>query len=91
MFSLPKIHVTSLQHLKCCQIRAYTIKKENVAHFSQYISVKVKEGLGNSEAEFREKLRKLMLRQNIDFLIKKRVFSIKICLFMIFKVIPNMS
>ena len=47
---------------------------ESLNHFSQFISVKVKKNLRKSEAQFREKLRKLRLRQNNGFLIKKRVF-----------------
>ena len=46
---------------------------ESVNHSSQFISAKVKKTLRKSEAQFREKLRKLMLRQNSDFLIKRRV------------------
>ena len=45
---------------------------ESVNHFSQFISVEVKKNLRKSEAQFREKLRKLRLRQNKDFL-KKNV------------------
>ena len=44
-----------------------------VDHSSQFISIKVKKNLRQSQAQFREKLRKLRLRQNNDFLIKKRV------------------
>ena len=40
---------------------------------SQFISVKAKKNLRKSQAQFREKLRKLRLRQNNNFLIKKRV------------------
>ena len=36
------------------------------------MSVKVKNNLRKSQAQFREKLRKLRLRQSDDFLIKKR-------------------
>ena len=51
------------------------INNESVTHFSQFISVKVNKNLRKSQAQFREKLRKLRLRQNNDFLIKKRVFT----------------
>ena len=34
-----------------------------------------KKNLRKSQAQFREKLRKLRLRQNIDFLIKKNVYG----------------
>jgi len=44
-----------------------------VNHFGQFISEKVKKNLRKSQAQFREKLRKLSLRQNYDFLITKRV------------------
>ena len=46
------------------------INNESVNHFGQFISVKVKNNLRKSEAQFREKLRKLRLRQNDGFLIK---------------------
>ena len=36
------------------------------------MSAKVKKNLRKSEAQFRKKLRKLRLRQNNDFLIKKK-------------------
>ena len=57
------------------QIPIYNINNESVNHFSQFISVKVKKNLRKSQAQFREKLRKLRLRQNNGFLIKKRVLS----------------
>jgi len=57
------------------QIQVYNINNENVNHFSQLISAKVKKTLRKSQAQFREKLRKLRLRQIYGFLIKKkRVF-----------------
>jgi len=55
------------------QIQVNNINNESVNHFSQFISVKVKKNLRESQAHFREKLRKLRLRQNNGFLIKKRV------------------
>ena len=54
------------------QIQVYNINNECVNHSSQFISVKVKKNLRKSEAQFREKLRKLRLKQNNDFLIKKK-------------------
>ena len=54
------------------------INKENVAHFSQFISEKVKKILRKSQAQLRKKLRKLRLKQNVSFLIKKRVHYINI-------------
>ena len=39
------------------------------------MSAKVKKNLRKSEAQFRKKLRKLRLRQNNDFLIKKNVYT----------------
>ena len=53
------------------QIQVYNINNEGVNHSSQFISVKVKKTLRKSQAQFQEKLRKLRLRQNNDFLIKK--------------------
>jgi len=55
------------------QIQAYNINNGSLSHLSQFISVKVKKNLRNSQAKFREKLRKLILRQNDGFLTKKRV------------------
>ena len=56
------------------QIQVYNINNENVNYFSQFISVKVKKNVRKSLAQFREKLRKLRLRQNNGFRIK-RVFK----------------
>ena len=44
------------------------INNESVNHFSQFISEEVKKNLRKSQAQFREKLRKLRLRQNNGFL-----------------------
>ena len=52
-------------------IQVYNSINESVNHFNQFISVQVKKNLRKSQAQFREKLRKLRLRQNNDFLIKK--------------------
>ena len=54
----------------------YTINNESVIHFSKFISVKVKKNLGKSEAQFREKLRKLRRWQNNGFPIKKDVYIV---------------
>ena len=59
------------------QIAVYNINNESVNHFSQFISVKAKKNLRNSQAQFREKLRKLRLRQNNGFLIKKTCIKTK--------------
>ena len=58
------------------QIQVYNINNESVSHYSQLISVKVKKNLRKSQAQFREKLRKLRLRQNNGFPIKKRVLQL---------------
>ena len=64
-------HNYSFQNVKDgIQIRACTISKERVAHFCQFISVKIKKILGKSQAKFRERLRKLKLKQNDGLLIK---------------------
>ena len=55
------------------QIQVYDIINESVNHSSQFISVKVMKNLRKSQAQFREMLRRSRLRQNNDFLIKKRV------------------
>ena len=52
--------------MQCCN--------EILTHFSQFISEKVKKKLRKSRAQFREKLRKLKLRQNYGFLMKKNVY-----------------
>jgi len=71
---------------RCCiqnvkngiQIQAYNVNNESVSHFSQSISVKVKKNLRKFQAQFWEMLRKLRLRQNDSFLIKrKRVRKIR--------------
>ena len=53
------------------QLQVYSINNESVKHVSQFISVKVKKNLRKSQAQVREKLRKLGLRQNDGFLMKK--------------------
>jgi len=56
------------------QIHAYNIINDSVNLFSKFIPAKVKKNLRKSQAQFREMLRKLRLRENNDFLIKiKRV------------------
>ena len=62
------------------QIQVNNTNNECLAHFSQFISEKVKKKLRKSQAQFWEKLRKLRLRQNNDFLIKKNVYSIIDCI-----------
>ena len=56
------------------QIEVYKIINNSLNHSSQFISVKVKKDLRKSQAQFREKLRKLRLRQNNDFLIKRNMY-----------------
>ena len=53
------------------QIQVYNVINESVYHSSQFTLVKFKKNLRESQVQFREKLRKLRLRQNNDFLIKK--------------------
>ena len=52
------------------QIQVYNINNESLSHFSQFITVKVKKNLRKSQAQFREKLRKLRLSQNCGLLTK---------------------
>ena len=52
------------------KIQVYNTNNEYSRHSSQFISVKVKKHFKKSQAQFQEKLRKLRLRQNNDFLIK---------------------
>jgi len=61
------------------QIQVYNISNESVNHSIQFISEKVKKKLRKSQAQFRDMLRKLRLRQNNDFLIKKNVYIKAIC------------
>ena len=56
--------------------QVYNINNESVGQLSQFISVKVKKNLRKSQAQFRKRLRKLRLRQNDGFLIKKRMFDV---------------
>ena len=55
------------------QIQVHNINSETLNHFSQLISVKVKKNLRKSQAQFRDKLRKLRLRQIDGFFQKKHV------------------
>ena len=80
----PKLSIFTGQTLICRRyciqnikdgIQVYSINNENVSHFRLSISVTVKENLRNSQAQFREKLRKLRLMQNDCFLIKKTCSS----------------
>ena len=75
----PKCSVFIDQNSTCChyciqnvkdeiQIQVYNVNNESLNHFSQFISVKAKRNLRKSQALFREKLRKLRLRQNNGFL-----------------------
>ena len=57
------------------QIHVYKINKESVSHYSQFTSVEVKTNWRKSQAQFWEKLRKLRLKQNDGFLIKKTVYA----------------
>ena len=54
------------------QFQLYNIINESVNHSSQYISVNDKKNLRKSQAHFREMVRKLSLKQNNDFLIKRQ-------------------
>ena len=44
------------------QIQVHNVSKESVSHFNQFVSVKVKKNIRKSQAQFREKLRRLKLR-----------------------------
>ena len=56
------------------QIRAYTIKKESVTYFSQFVSAKVKKLLRKPPTQFPKKSRKLRLKQNGCFHMAKNVY-----------------
>ena len=76
-FYSPEIYISSLLHQNVkdgIQIQIYNIDNECLTQFSQFISEKVKKNLRKCQAQFHEKLRKLKLKQNDGFLIKKRVF-----------------
>ena len=49
------------------QIQVHNINNESVNHFSQFISVIAKKNLRKFQAQFREKLRKLRLRQDFSY------------------------
>ena len=53
------------------KIRVHKIKKRRVTRFSQFTSVTVNETLRKYQAQFREKLGRLRLRQKRGFLIEK--------------------
>ena len=69
---------------RCCihnvkdgfQIQVCNIINESVNHSSQFISVEIMKNLRKSHAQFQEMLRKLKLRENNDFLIKKSFIAI---------------
>ena len=76
MFLLSKnryyIIIIFIQNVKDgIKFRVYKIKKEILTHFSQFISGKVKKILRKSQAQFREKLRKLKLGQNDGYVVAK--------------------
>ena len=48
----------------------FNINNKIVTQFGQFILIKVKKNSRKSRAQFREKLRKLRLKQNNDFVIK---------------------
>ena len=77
-FYRPKIGISSLLHSKSQRWNSNSTN-ESVNHSSQFILVKVKKNLRQSQAQFREMLRKLRLRQNNDFLIKKDVYFTSTC------------
>ena len=54
-----------------CQIQVCNNNNENVNHFSQFISVKVKKKLQKISGSISKKLGKLRLRQNDGFLLRK--------------------
>ena len=60
----------NLEALGASQIQVYNINNESVAHLSQFVSVKAKKSSGKSQAQFREKLRKLRLKQNDGFVLE---------------------
>ena len=62
------------------QIQVYNINNGSVSHLSQFISEKVEKKLRKSQAQFREKLRELKLRQNYGFLFKKDVYCVVLIL-----------
>ena len=76
----PKLNVFVGQKSILChyyiQIRVYKMSKESLAHFSQFISVKVNKILRTSQAQYQEKLRRLRVRQNQCILMKKQLGAI---------------
>ena len=60
------------------QIQIHNINNEIANHFGLFILVEVKKNLRKSQAQFREKIRKLRVRQNYGFLIKKTCIKKKL-------------
>ena len=58
------------------QFQVCNINNEIVDMFGQFVLVKVKKEFRKSQTLFRKKFRKLRLRQNYGFLIKKRVLNL---------------
>jgi len=56
-----------------CEVQVYNINNKSVSQFSQFISVKVKKNVRKCQAQFREKLGEMRLRENSGFLIKTNV------------------
>ena len=65
------------------QIQVCNVSNECLTHFSQCYFSKVKKNLRKSQAQFREKLRKLRLKQNYDF------FKKKTCILSLFSLIKE--
>ena len=77
VFAGQKFYIMSLFDSKVVneiQIQVYQTNNENVTQFRQFISVKAKKILTKSLVYFREKLRKLRLRQKDGFHTRKRVY-----------------
>ena len=54
------------------QNRVYKINKESATSFNRFIAAKVKTYVRKSQVQFREKLRKLRIRQNDGYLLKEK-------------------
>ena len=64
------------------QSQVYNINNESIKHSSQFTFVKVKKHLRKSQAQFRDKLRKLRLKQNDGFLIEKTCRTVQFSLYL---------
>jgi len=69
----------------------YNIINESINHSSQFISVKVKKNLRKSQAQFREKVKKIEAQAKLWFSYKKTCIELSIIEAQLFRLIAHMS